>query len=243
MTHLDEKALLPCPFCGKEPIFTRTVEDDNFDRWFHVRCEECAIEIGDEYRSDAINTWNRRASPALPSSPVSELVGRDAAGETVFGLRVAAYRETHPEHGDRYGHAYSEHWSTPNYNHPNVKVERLFTEDQLRDTLTTLSVRNAELERGIDRLAAYIMENVPGEPSENQGAVDTAIRLLGKNAELEREVKRLREALSGCFCPRPVNAREYGFTVGECVAAGECGCCDGETLRSLSTSPRGGEHE
>lgn len=61
-------------------------------------------------------------------------------------------------------------------------------------TLTTLSTRNAELERGIDRLAAFIMENFPGEPSENQGAVDTAIRLLGKNAELEREVKRLREA-------------------------------------------------
>lgn len=30
----------------------------------------------------------------------------------------------------------------------------------------------------IDRLATYIMENIPGEPSQSQGAIDTAIRLL-----------------------------------------------------------------
>jgi len=32
----------------------------------------------------------------------------------------------------------------------------------------------------IDRLARFIMEEVPGEPSQSQGAVDTAIRLLRK---------------------------------------------------------------
>lgn len=30
----------------------------------------------------------------------------------------------------------------------------------------------------VDRLAAFITENIPGEPSQNQGAVDTAIRLM-----------------------------------------------------------------
>jgi len=35
-------------------------------------------------------------------------------------------------------------------------------------------------EQQIDKLAKFIMENVPGEPSENEGAVDTAIRLLSK---------------------------------------------------------------
>lgn len=30
----------------------------------------------------------------------------------------------------------------------------------------------------IDRLATFILQNVPGEPSQNQGAVDTAIRLI-----------------------------------------------------------------
>lgn len=30
----------------------------------------------------------------------------------------------------------------------------------------------------IDRLSTFILQNVPGEPSQNQGAVDTAIRLI-----------------------------------------------------------------
>jgi len=36
------------------------------------------------------------------------------------------------------------------------------------------------LESQIDRLAHFIMENIPGEPSESEGAIDTAIRLLKK---------------------------------------------------------------
>lgn len=61
-------------------------------------------------------------------------IRRELAGETVCGFRVAAYRETDPEHGSKYGHRYSEHWSTPSRN-PLVKVERLFTESQLRAAL------------------------------------------------------------------------------------------------------------
>jgi len=34
------------------------------------------------------------------------------------------------------------------------------------------------LENQINKLSAFIIENVPGEPSQSQGAVDTAIRLL-----------------------------------------------------------------
>ena len=30
----------------------------------------------------------------------------------------------------------------------------------------------------IDRLARFIMEEVPGEPSQSEGAIDTAIRLI-----------------------------------------------------------------
>lgn len=70
--------------------------------------------------------------------PAEEGVGdivRHLAGETVCGFKVVAYRETHPEHGDKYGHSYSEHWSTPNSRNPDVKVERLFTETQLRQAL------------------------------------------------------------------------------------------------------------
>lgn len=38
----------------------------------------------------------------------------------------------------------------------------------------------------VDRLGRWIMENVPGEPSRSQGAVDTAIRLLAGHADLDR---------------------------------------------------------
>jgi hypothetical protein len=47
-----------------------------------------------------------------------------------------------------------------------------------------MSVTWDEAERGqqarqqIDRLASYITDKIPGEPSQDQGAVDTAIRLL-----------------------------------------------------------------
>lgn len=36
----------------------------------------------------------------------------------------------------------------------------------------------ARLDEQISQLANYIMQNVPGEPSRSEGAVDTAIRLL-----------------------------------------------------------------
>lgn len=87
------------------------------------------------------------------------LVERDDTGETVRGFRVAAWRETHPEHGDKYGHAYSEHWSTPNTRDPRVKVERLFTESQLDEafaTITRLTAERAEQDMVIDRYSADV---------------------------------------------------------------------------------------
>ena len=81
------------------------------------------------------------ASPTPPIPMIAEAGERDVerhlSHETVCGFKVAAYRETHPEHGAKYGHSYSEHWSTPNTRHPDVKVERLFTEAQLRAALST----------------------------------------------------------------------------------------------------------
>lgn len=58
-------------------------------------------------------------------------------------------------------------------------------------TLLELREENAELRKRanqIDVLAAWIIENVPGEPSKSEGAVETAIRLLG---ELEARGKLL----------------------------------------------------
>lgn len=41
-------------------------------------------------------------------------------------------------------------------------------------------VKHETAEDQIARLARFILENVEGEPSMNEGAVDTAIRLLSK---------------------------------------------------------------
>jgi hypothetical protein len=83
-----------------------------------------------------------------------ELVEKDISGESVCGFRVAAYRETHPEHGDKYGHIYSKHWSTPSYRDPRVKVERLFTEDQLRAALSTS--RDGELREALEAVHGMV---------------------------------------------------------------------------------------
>ncbi len=45
------------------------------------------------------------------------------------------------------------------------------------------------LESQIKRLADFIMHNVPGEPSRSEGAVDTAIRLLGDTTALRGQVE------------------------------------------------------
>lgn len=64
---------------------------------------------------------------------------------------------------------------------PNVDPD-----DDLR-TISRQFIRMTEryehLEKQIDKLATFIMENIPGEPSESEGAVDTAIRLLSKPKE------------------------------------------------------------
>ncbi|MGU3457257.1 hypothetical protein ACLBV5_13195 [Brevundimonas sp. M1A4_2e] len=62
-------------------------------------------------------------------------VQRTMDGETVCGFKVAAWRFIGPNDGDeaRFGHRYCEHWSTVG-NAPK-RVERLFTEGQLRAAL------------------------------------------------------------------------------------------------------------
>jgi hypothetical protein len=55
------------------------------------------------------------------------------------------------------------------------------------------AVDNTEsLESQVDRLARYIVENVPGEPSESEGAIDCVIRIIARQAD---QVSRLTEAI------------------------------------------------
>ncbi len=61
--------LKSCPFCGNKPAIRRCVEEyeadeqhpaGEYDAWFFIECDHCAIKIGEEYRSEAIKLWNTR---------------------------------------------------------------------------------------------------------------------------------------------------------------------------------------
>jgi glycerol-3-phosphate dehydrogenase len=54
------------------------------------------------------------------------------------------------------------------------------------------------LESQVARLAAYIVENVPGEPSRSEGAIDCAIRLLreSKVISYQAELDKLRRIVA-----------------------------------------------
>ena len=45
---------------------------------------------------------------------------------------------------------------------------------------------NESLDSQVSRLASFIMSEIPGEPSQDQGAIDTAIRLLSRHAEVRK---------------------------------------------------------
>jgi hypothetical protein len=59
----------------------------------------------------------------------------------------------------------------------------------------------------------------------------------------EARVKALEATIGGCHCPRPFNSRPHGFTIAECVGAGECGCSDGEALASKTATDTDREAE
>ncbi len=73
-----------------------------------------------------------------------------------------------------------------------------------------------------------IMDGIDGE---RRAALDLCIHRNKELAFRDQRIRDLEAALRGCFCPRPCNGRPDYFTVGECVDAGECGCCDGAPLK------------
>jgi Lar family restriction alleviation protein len=81
--QIDEKALLPCPFCGGEPtVSTRQDESlwsHNTVTKTHVSCLHCDVSFESEpgYELEAPEAWNRRsplAYEAAKPAPASEAV-------------------------------------------------------------------------------------------------------------------------------------------------------------------------
>lgn len=63
--------LANCPFCGNAPVIRRTMQDypaddvhpaGQYEAAVHVCCGTCGFELVEEYQSEAIAAWNRRAS-------------------------------------------------------------------------------------------------------------------------------------------------------------------------------------
>lgn len=127
---------------------------------------------------------------------------RDASGETRFGMRVAAYRETHPEHGDKFGHRYSEHWSTPNWNNPSVKVNRLYTEDQF---IASLAEKDAEIDTLRKELhltkSAGIIEIPVRNPSVSDYMSHWERRAEASEARVVDLEKALEDLCDDCLAP------------------------------------------
>jgi Lar family restriction alleviation protein len=82
-TQHEPTELKPCPFCGSEPILLETNErrPDQYQRYVTVRCDECGIEMGEEFEHEIIAAWNTRAmqSATAPSEDVVELLQENEA--------------------------------------------------------------------------------------------------------------------------------------------------------------------
>lgn len=111
--------------------------------------------------------------------------------------RLAAWTPpmTNPNHTDTSRSGEGIDWGKPdeitaevNLSHP-VYIQR---PQEAADRLEALEAQ-------IDRLASFIMHCIEGEPSQSQGAVDTAIRIMTEQAttigKQLAKIERLREAL------------------------------------------------
>ena len=80
-----------------------------------------------------------------------------------------------------------------------------------RADILELKRRTDNLDAQIDRLAKFIMAEVPGEPSASEGAVETAIRVI-------RRLRGVPQA-TDCACAVPVTPFA-GATYSKCVHCG-----------------------
>jgi len=66
--------------------------------------------------------------------------------------------------------------------------EEIYGKLQIATRYEIASQDNAYLRSEILKLSEFILDNVPGEPSRNEGAVDTAIRLIEEYLYLKKSL-------------------------------------------------------
>lgn len=83
--HADSPALLPCPFCGFEPVMRR---GGRYGFW--ALCPHCgaALRMSDT-EADAARNWNRRATQAQTSAMQSGNAATRKFDEAAFDAAVA----------------------------------------------------------------------------------------------------------------------------------------------------------
>lgn len=94
-----------------------------------------------------------------------------------------------------------------------------------------LTQANAALTAGHTSIIASKQEQIERLRHDNNdllAGADADAYIIGT---LQARLAQAEEVIGGCRCPRPANHRPDEFTVAECVAAGECGCCDGTFLK------------
>jgi len=73
----DEKALLPCPFCGAPG----EIEHSEQYGWWQAQCSNCGVTCSEcdiNSHADAVARWNTRATPSgwvsVPVEPTAEMI-------------------------------------------------------------------------------------------------------------------------------------------------------------------------
>jgi len=191
---------------------------DFADGWYWTPNAASAHEGGAAVWSIEDNRYET-VPPALAIPPAAtEDAHRTMDGETVWGFKVAAWRYVGPQDPDdaRFGHRYCEHWSTVG-NAPK-KVERLFTEDQLRAALSAApapeggAVEKRMIDAGVSALSArYPILKTPIDRDDIEAVLTAA---LATREEAPAEARELAEAME-----RLGSAAD--FLEGDCVIVGD----------------------
>lgn len=96
MTAMNDKTLLPCPFCGGEAY---TTDSDN--KWF-VSCHDCYACVGEGYDADAwpdhmfyskaeaIAAWNTRAPQATRIEVLQAALRECATAHNGYAAQIIA---------------------------------------------------------------------------------------------------------------------------------------------------------
>lgn len=100
--------LLPCPFCGGAAYVHELIDHypasadgpaGSYSAWFHIGCQSCCIEVGDEYQSTAVFAWNRREHAASLQQADGWRAIADELPE--FGVPVWLHEDGHIFVGER----------------------------------------------------------------------------------------------------------------------------------------------